>query len=56
MNRKVELLVITLIALGCLAVGAAGAFYFFNLNQMQFVGGEAREFALSLNARPGTVR
>jgi len=56
MNRKIEFIVIALVALGCLALGALGALYFFNLNQIQFAGGEAREYLLSLNAPPGTVR
>jgi hypothetical protein len=56
MNRRVEIIVVALIALGCLALGTAAGLYFVNLNQIQFVGGEAREFVLSLNAPPGTVR
>ena len=56
MSRRSEIIVLALVALGALAVGAGAALYFMYPNQVQFVGGESREYLLSLNAPPGTVR
>jgi len=55
MSRQLEIVILVLVALGALALGAGAALYFAYPNQAQFVGGEAREAVLSLNAPPGTV-
>ena len=56
MSRRLEIIVLVLVALGALAVGAGAAAYFMYSNQVQLVRGELREYLLSLNAPPGTVR
>jgi alcohol dehydrogenase (cytochrome c) len=55
-NRRLEIIVIALVALGGAAVGAGAALYFLFPNQVQFAGGEAREEVLSLSPPPGALK
>ena len=55
MSRRVEIVILVLVALGALAAGAGAALYFAYPNQVQFAAGETRSYLLSLNAPAGTV-
>src|SRR5579862_2400847 len=56
MQRRIEVVIIALVALGAAAVGAGIAAYLIYPNQVQFAGGEAREEILSLNPPPGALK
>jgi alcohol dehydrogenase (cytochrome c) len=55
MSRRLEIIILVLVALGALAVGAAAALYFVHPTRTEIAGAEVRNMLLSLNAPPGTV-
>ncbi|HXW31425.1 MAG TPA: PQQ-binding-like beta-propeller repeat protein [Xanthobacteraceae bacterium] len=55
MSRRLEIVILMLVALGALAVGAGVALYFAHPARVEIAAGEARNYLLSLNAPAGTV-
>ena len=55
MSRRLEIVILVLVALGALAVGAGAALYFAHPTRVKIAGGEVRNYILSLNAPPGTI-
>jgi alcohol dehydrogenase (cytochrome c) len=56
MGRKLEIIVVALVALGAAGVGAGAALYFAFPAQVTIAGGEVRNYLLSLNPPPGTLQ
>jgi alcohol dehydrogenase (cytochrome c) len=55
MSRRLEIIIIALVALGALAVGAGVALYFAYPVRVSLLAGATRSYLLTLNAPPGTV-
>jgi alcohol dehydrogenase (cytochrome c) len=55
MSRRLEIIIIALVALGAFAVGAGAALYFAYPVQVSLLAGAARSYLLALNAPPGAV-
>ena len=55
MSRRLEVIIIVLVALGALALGACAAPFFAYPTRVEIAAGEARSYLLTLNAPPGTM-
>jgi hypothetical protein len=55
MDRRLEIVVVALVALGAAIVGAGIAYYFAHPARVEIAGAEARNVLLSPNAPTGTV-